>query len=420
MHGLDWGGRSVESSQGFNMNLSSRLDYFTFYGILSTLFVAPFSVALKEIFLDLTILFWILQLWRQKNRFHIPKLGWAFLFFLLVTLLSVIASEYKAEAIRGFWGVASYTALFFIVCQTVHSPERVKKVIWVLILSTTLWALAGMIHQYLILKKDFYGLLKFFSLGNKNAIGQYLQMILSIMVGIWMGRSFGAGERRLLLGAILICLGALFLSSSKTMWIAFFITLLLFSCLKKSRVVLAGTTVLLGILVGATFLSPQVSEMGAHIVNFAHAPSMQERYLGWEKSYLMFLDNPIFGVGPKCYMEARDKYQVPAYFGQAHNMILHVACEMGLLGVAALFIWIGVYARFIGTYRPRAKAPIFTDLWFGGVGYLVTLAIGGLTEPTIGGEHSMLFMTVAAMLHGGIRRSGNEGPAAGVDPRLDS
>lgn len=389
------------------MNSSSRLDHFTFYGILSTLVAAPFSVFLKDLFLSLTILFWILQLRRQEKYFRVPKLGWAFLFYLLVTLLSTIASEYKAQAIRGLWEVASYTALFFIVCQTVHSPERVKKVIWALILSTAFWALAGMIHQYLILKKEIFGLLKFFSLGNKNAIGQYLQMMLSIMVGIWLGRSFGTGEKRILLGAILLCLVALFLSSSKTMWIAFFITLLLFSWLKKSRVVVVGTTVLVGLLVAVAFVRPQVREMGSHILNFAYAPSMQERYLGWEKSYLMFLDNPIFGVGPKCYMDARDKYQVPAYFGQAHNMILHVACEMGLLGVAGLLLWIGFYAHFIATYRKRAKTPLFMDLWLGGVGYLVTLTVGGLTEPTLGGEYSLLFMTLAAMLHSGVKAAGD-------------
>lgn len=408
MHGLDSGRRSVECSQDSYMNPSSRLDRFTFYGILSTLVAALFSVTLKDVFLSLTILFWMLQLRRQEKYFHFPKLGWAFLFYLLVTLLSAIASEYKAQAFRGLWEVASYTALFFIVRQTVHSPERVKRVIWVLILSTALWALAGMIHQYLILKKDFFGLLKFFSLGNKNAIGQYLQMMLSVMVGIWMGRSFGGGERRVLLGAILLCLLALFLSSSKTMWIAFFVTLLLFSWLKKSRTVLVGATALVVFLGLIAFLRPQVREMVAHIVNFVHAPSMQERYLGWQSSYLMFLDNPIFGVGPKCYMEARDKYQVPAGFGQAHNMILHVACEMGLLGVAGLLLWIGSYARFIWTYRKQVDDPLFLDLWFGGVGYLVTLAIGGLTEPTIGGEYSLLFMTVAALLQGGVRVSENE------------
>ena len=40
-----------------------------------------------------------------------------------------------------------------------------KKVIWVWVLSTAFWALAGMIYQFIILKKDFFVPLKFFSLG---------------------------------------------------------------------------------------------------------------------------------------------------------------------------------------------------------------------------------------------------------------
>jgi len=42
----------------------------------------------------------------------------------------------------------------------------------------------------------------------------------------------------------------------------------------------------------------------------------------------------------------------------------------------------------------------------------VTLAIGGLTEPTIGGEHLLLFMTVAGMLHNrlGMPKNTEEAP----------
>ena len=400
-HELNSNRRSAEFSKDPDMNSSSRLDQLTFYGIIATLSVYLFSVTLKEIFLSLTILFWVLQIGRQNRSFYLPKIGWAFLFFLLTAVLSAMVSEYKIQALRGVWDIASYTVFFFIVLSTAHSLERVKKIIWVLILSTAVWALAGMTYQYIILRKDFFGLLKFFSLGNKNSIGQYLQMMLSVMVGIWIGQSFNRREKRLLLGAILPCILALFFSSSKTMWVAFFLTLLLFAWLKKSRVVLGGVAILAGLLLVAAFLRPQVGEMGSDIVNFAHAPSMQERYLGWENSYNMFLDNPIFGVGPKCFMEARDKYHVLAVFGQAHNMVLQVACEMGLLGVVGLLGWIGVYVHFIFTYRKQEKGPLFADLWLGGVGFLVTLVVGGITEPTIGGEHSLLFMTIVALLQGG-------------------
>jgi len=94
------------------------------------------------------------------------------------------------------------------------------------------------------------------------------------------GTLWRRGQRQLLIGAILLSMMALFFSSSKTMWIAFFITLLLFSFLKKSRVGLVWAAVLVGFMLVGIFIKPQVRKMGAHVVNFAYVLNMQECYLG--------------------------------------------------------------------------------------------------------------------------------------------
>jgi O-antigen ligase len=168
----------------------------------------------------------------------------------------------------------------------------------------------------------------------------------------------------------------------------------------------------------AAFINGQVRDMGLSILKSIEAPSMQERYVGWKPSYHMFVENPILGVGPKCFMDARERYNVPSFFGQAHNMIIHTACEMGIVGVGSLISWIVFYIYFIATYRKRVNNPVYLGLWFGGIGYLVTLAIGGITEPIVGGEHSQLFMTLIGLMHVGLESNGKECQKSNIQGEL--
>jgi O-antigen ligase len=202
------------------------------------------------------------------------------------------------------------------------------------------------------------------------------------------------------------------------MWVAFILTLLIFSYLNRSRKILLGAGFVVFAFMVAFSANDRVRHMGLNILKGLEAPSMQERYIGWKQSYYMFLDNPIFGVGPKCFMEAREKYKVPSFFGQAHNLVIHTACEMGIIGVGSLLAWIVFYLYFLMTYRKRVKNPLYLGLWFGGIGCLVTLAIGGITEPTIGGEHSQLFMILIGLLHVGLESEGNEYPKSSMPKEL--
>lgn len=386
----------------------SWIDKFIFHTFLITLLVMPFSIVLNEIFMDCTILFWIVKLVVRKERISIPPLGWPFLIFLFVTIASAAASDYKFQALRGLWDVTRYTITFFIVINIIHSTERVKKVVWTLAFSTGVWVITGMIDQFLIAKRELFTLLKFFSLGGKNSIGQYLQMMLSILFGLLLNNSFRLREKGILTIISLVSLLGLFLSSSKTMWVAFILTLLVFAFLKRSRKIFIGVAGMIILFMAVAVISERVHDMAFQILKTPEAPSMKIRYIGWKQSYQMFIDNPFLGVGPKCFLDARDKYHVISDFGQAHNMVLQVACEMGGVGVGGLISWIGFYIYFIATYRSKVRDPIYLGLWYGGVGYLVTLAIGGITEPTIGGEHSQLFMTLVGLMHAGIESNGKD------------
>lgn len=401
--------------QDFALNDHKRypwLEPLLFRLLLANVFVLPFSIALNEIFFVLTLAGWIAKLLVRREHLEIPPIGWFFIAFFLVTIASAGFSEYRFDSLKGIWNTLRYTATFFMVIHIVQTTAQARKIFWVLAGSTGLWAASGMIYQYVIVGRPFFDLLQFFSLGNKNSIGQYLQQMLAVLMGMMLNRPFRPREKTLLAAIVLISVLALFLTGAKTMWVAFLLTVAAFAVLKRSITVWGAVGVLVVLFLGAAWISPEVRERGAHILQSVAAPSMQTRVIGWEQSFRMVLDNPLWGVGPKAYMAARDHYQVTPEFGQAHNMILHTACEMGAIGVLSLLAWVGCYLYFLAGYRHKVTDPFYIGLWYGGVGYVVTLLIGGLTEPTVGSEHSQLFMLTIGLMQVGIRQKANPTAAA--------
>ncbi len=379
-----------------------RLEKFTFYILLITLFVMPFSISLNEFFSVLTLLCWVLLLWRRKEFPRVPPLGWFFLLFLLAAMASAAASDYKGQALTGVWDIFRYTAVFFIILDVVKSDKQVRKLCWVLIISAGLWVIAGSIHQFLILKLDPFKGFKFFALGDKNALGRYLVMVLSLSVGLWINKSLAPRYRAFLGVLILIFLSGIIASSSRTVWVAFILTTFVFAILTRSRILIIGLGCILVAFMAGSFMNTRIQGMSSTITSPIQSTSMKDRYLIWTQSYKMFIGNPVLGVGPKCFSKARERNNFDLSYEHAHNLVVHTGCEMGIVGVAALFLWMSFYIYFVATYRKKVQGPLSLGIWFGGVGYVVVLVIGGITEPTIGGEHSQLFMTIAGLMQVGL------------------
>lgn len=102
----------MASGDDIPMTRPPWLDNFIFYNFLITTFVAPISITWNEIFMGLTFLFWVIKFIVRREKLRVPPLGWLFLIYLLVTILSAGASGYKFQALRGIWDIARYTGTF--------------------------------------------------------------------------------------------------------------------------------------------------------------------------------------------------------------------------------------------------------------------------------------------------------------------
>lgn len=113
-----------------------------------------------------------------------------------------------------------------------------------------------------------------------------------------------------------------------------------------------------------------------------------ERMAHWQAAWEMLVDHPLVGVGPGHYVVAYADYAVLPFWrdplGHAHNIYLHLAAELGVIGLATYLVmvatWIGIglaAARRLGKEEPRGLGRA---LALGATASLVAPAIHNLFD----------------------------------------
>lgn len=375
------------------------------------LFSLPLSEAIKNIFLVGAYTQGLILLILRKGEIKISPIGWALLFYLSVSLLSAINSSYFFRAIRGVWDILSPTLLYIILINTIDSHRRIKTLLYIILLSIGIGAILG-ITEYLLWPDNFTRL-KIHSLGSTAG---YLVIVIGLMIGMFINMRLEKRERVVLIIITLLSFIALILTNYRTQWGTLLIMFLVFSLLNKIkasyRTILSFLLIFVIFIITIVILDQKV--VFSRIRNMATPlkdPAIVARMVIWKSSWAMFTDNPILGVGPKCFQtdwnwerdENRKRYNVPSDTGQAHNMLLNVAAEMGIMGVIALLVWLGMYAYLLFKSRKDINNDLALSLWYGVLGGLIAILIGGMTESFIGAEISLLIMTILALFYSSLQ-----------------
>lgn len=112
--------------------------------------------------------------------------------------------------------------------------------------------------------------------------------------------------------------------------------------------------------------------------NFA----LVERMAHWYAAWAMWLDSPVTGVGVGNYPVAYEAYRMPAWkepLGHAHNILLNVMAETGLVGLAAyVLLWGWVFAH--GLLALRGTRGLERAVQVGALGGLAHLTVHNLFD----------------------------------------
>ncbi|HAL62451.1 MAG TPA: hypothetical protein DCP08_08610 [Chloroflexi bacterium] len=287
------------------------------------------------------VLYWAGDFWRS-----LTVLDLGVLFFLLLSLFSLTASENFGVSAREFRVVVLESALFYLLLREVpqHKGE--------------LWRIVdGLVAAAVIV--SLYGLFQYFFTtdviavegvrrirgvyGSPNNLSLFLGRVLPLTLAVSL---FGAAKhRRLVYGAAsLPMVACLFLTFSRGAWLLGVPVAALFLGLMRGR--RAFLAALGGVGAAILALLPLAGLERLTSLLSLQEGTTQRRLALWKSALQMICDHPLFGVGLDNFLYQYPRYMLPEAWQEPdlshpHNLILDWWTRLGVLGVVAL-IWLEV------------------------------------------------------------------------------
>jgi putative inorganic carbon (HCO3(-)) transporter len=363
----------------------------------------PFSIAISSapasVFSGLLIAAFLLKkLIAKKAIFSETAINIPVSAFLVITCLSLLNSvNYRDSFKGGILRLLQYILVFFIVLQEVKDKKHIVKIIFSVFSGLALISFDGI--WQVATGKDFIrdygpvlniGLVRATaSFKDSNLMGIYLSAFAPLAFGMTI-YYFKSSKRIPMFLLSLLSLAGIALTYSRPTLLATYIALFFLGIVGKKK---ALVILLVVLILVAPFILPGSIKKWAKEVEYNPIRFMcnDDRIAVYRNSLNMIKAHPFIGVGVNNYMKQYRKYKDKVEYRNvgtldymyAHNNFIHMAAEVGLLGLA-IFIWL-LYKLF------KESARIYRAL---NEGYLKALAlalcacliaflVNGLTESSL-------------------------------------
>ena len=339
-----------------------NIDKIVELAIYGLVFIVPFSKAGIEIFGITAIVGWfLLKALRIKDKGLGLFGAWsslvqrplymAVVIFLVVNLLSCITSVVIGHSIRAFFTKTLEYILFFIIIIDIFScAKKMKTLLIVMFVSTVLFYINGMLQYFIgfdIVRKDaMAGGRICGSLLNANDFGTYAIVFIPLLAAFVFAKRLSMKYRIVMFAVFLMSLFCLIFTYSRGAWLGFLIGILFFGFVKSKKLFLCSIV----ILIIAFFVLPVRVKNRIEEIDSLEMVTEYYRIIKWKEAVSIVEDWPILGTGLNTYTLVAPKYKIHPEGGiYPHNSYLHMASEIGLVGLAAFF-WF-VYTLFKTGFR---------------------------------------------------------------------
>jgi len=340
-----------------------------------------------------------------KEKRQLPWSAKALFLLFLVVIASVL---FNADIIDRphkniLKGKYFLFALFFLVSfrelfKSYLTEKRIKILLWLFLISTTLASLSGIIGLY-----SGFNPLKFKNAchptracgvyGMYMTYGYGISLFMVLMTGALIYRDkFLKYVPAWLLGvAFVVNLAGLFLSYARGGWLGF-LAAVPFFFIKKNLKAFIGVCVA-GILV--VVISIAASQTVRNMF-FNRGHSNDQRMAFYEAAYKAWTEKPVLGWGFRNFepntVKIKQKYNIghTTYGGHAHNNLLEHLASTGLLG----FLLVGFFHLFWLLEMWRRND------WIGDMilPFVVSFSVAGMFQYTFGdGENLFLITAIYAL-----------------------
>lgn len=336
--------------------------------LISTLFLLglwaalSFSSALSEVFLWVSVTFFIFFAWFNRSQIaFLDKTSTILIcLFFLAVVVSAFISEFPKQSIRGLLKLVRHFLIFFMAFNLFR--DLVKRDYWrmVFLFAFFIFCINAMVQYFegVDVLRGFYaqasssGWRVSGSFDTYGKFAAYLCCVLPVTL-LCTIQSWKVPRLRaeLLLWIPLSAAGLflLFATRSRGGLLAFFLGLLGLVILRR----LWKLLVLL-ILCGGIFVASLPTSMVIHLDAEKKEQSLVERFELWHRAWDVIRARPWTGIGINTYavahqeFDTRKNWRVQNYY--AHNGYLQMGAEIGLPGLIFLLIFWG---RWIWLNKPK-------------------------------------------------------------------
>lgn len=363
----------------------------------------PFSVAIApapaSVFMGLLIASFLTKRILKKERlFARTEINLPLLFLFIITCLSAFNSINLKDTLKGgILRLLQYSLVFFVVAAEVKNRKHAVRIIiaaacgLILASSDAIWQVAtgrDFIRGYPA--SVVIGLIRATaSFNDPNVLGVYLSAIAPLMFAIAL-YSHKRREKTIAIIASLFALAGIVLTYSRPTLLAAYVALLFLGIAGKNKF-LISTLLILAMV--SPFIAPKQVKNWAKEVGYNPVRLFcnDDRIAVYRNSLNMIKAHPFIGVGANAFMKNYKKYKespeyrnvVTADFMQAHDNFLHMAGEIGLIGLS-IFIWL-VYRLLKGCatiYERLSDGPARVIL-LSLTASLIAFLVNGLTESSL-------------------------------------
>jgi O-antigen ligase len=365
--------------------------------------------------------FFLGRLWRGQvgvRRLLRSSLARASLYLLGAITASIIfvRGGWTYTSVHSLYRMGSYVGFFFLVLAWADSPERLRKILRVLLCSTIATAVFAILQEvvagytsfwlYLNPPGDYFAEWEWRApsfLNYSNSLAGYLNLVLPFSLACSV---LGQGKWKRL-GGWTLGLGFVALLSTQSLGglLAFLsILILAIFCFARSRkkrlALLAGICASVCLLYFLKqILNPTHTQ---EVVGF----DMVSRLMLWNTAWGYFIGSPVMGVGwgnfVGLYGSDLSSFSdwLPPGVLEAHNIYLQLLAETGLCGFVAFFYLIfQSWRRAQGQFRSSVD---FLDraLAFGVLGALLSVLVHGFVDFLfqVSPQFGTLFWVLLALL----------------------
>ena len=353
--------------------------------------------SLVEVFTLLALIAWVLQNIRpllaglaERRPFwrSFSTLDWAVAAYLLVTTFSLAGAELKLVALREYRLVMIEPVVFYLLLRATPLDRRALWRIFDFFIIGAVYVAGVGLYQYvtgtnLITAEE--GVARIRSVyGSPNNLALYLGRALPIAVApVVMGGNRRRRAAYAVAGVVIaLTIVLTFSKGALLLGVPAALAVILIVWLGRRGLLLVG-----GGLAAALASVPLLARVPrfSSLLDFTSGTSFVRVQL-WISAWRMFLDHPMFGVGPDNFLQQyRSFYILPDAWqdpnlSHPHNIVLDFLSRIGLLG-AICGVWM------IGGF------------WW--VAVRVTRRLANLSQPgdaeTVADRHALLALTVGLM-----------------------